>query len=347
MTTEPLRRPFKVFEAHDVDETFATLSRLFDGQKTFISRVASRQNPTCLSSGTMARSVLFHFQSTHDLLIEKKDAEDYITINLVLGGHLQVTVGTKGEIVSSAGSGNVLPMAENTKAVSTEYDGLGLLIPRSAIHEGLQALTGKPTVAPVDFDLVLHSGGRIVRDSIEMAARHFRQAQSPLDHAGVAARLEEFMIHALLHGQPHNYQDVIAGERWTASPKQVRRAEAHMRAHAEEPLRLVQIAAAAGCSIRALQLAFRTFRDTTPMAMLRQLRLDGVHAALSQSEPEATTVTAVAARFGFYNAHRFVQDYRKSFGQSPSETLRFGSTIRRAPSAADRPVATAMRRGDR
>jgi len=109
-----------------------------------------------------------------------------------------------------------------------------------------------------------------------------------------------------------------------AVPKQVRRAEAHIRARAEEPLKLAQIAKAAGCSIRALQLAFRTFCGTTPMAMLRQVRLERAHAELSEREPGDTTVTEVAVKYGFYHAHRFVQDYRKSFGQTPSETLRFG-----------------------
>jgi len=350
MMAEPLRRPFKVFESADADEVLAMLAGLFGEQTARIHRLGSTPDLTSVSVGNVATSVLCHLRSPHELHFTRDGTRDLINVNLLNNGRLQVAFGAAAALSAADVDGYVLPQDRPFRAMLRQYDGLSFLIPRATIREVFERITGRTATVPIEFEPVFEArcgSGALLRGAVEMVAAQLAEAWSPLAHPAVAARLEEFIIHALLQGLPHNYRDVIAGERWTASPKQVRRAEAYIRAHAEEPLRLAQIAGAAGCSIRALQLAFRTFRDTTPMATLRQLRLDGVHAALAQSEPEATTVTAVAARFGFYNAHRFVQDYRKSFGQLPSETLRFGSTMRRAPSAADRPVATAMHRGDR
>jgi transcriptional regulator GlxA family with amidase domain len=58
------------------------------------------------------------------------------------------------------------------------------------------------------------------------------------------------------------------------------------------------------------------------MAYLRRVRLERVHAELTNSEPDATTVTAVAGRWGFVHLSRFADQYRQQFRQRPSETLR-------------------------
>lgn len=348
MKVMPLSR-FKIFESDDADESLAALSRLFGDQKVVIKRLGAISNLISVSAGSIGRLTLCHNRFAPDLIVEKQDIRDAIAFNFTLAGCMQVTTGKNGDVALPAGRGIFLPMDKSVKAVLSGYDCLSLLVPRSAIHEGLELLIGKTAIAPIDFGLVLDSqggAGNLIRRAIELAARQFDEAHSLLDHPAVTARLEEFIIHALLYGQPHNYGEAITDQRPTATPKQVRRAEAYIHAHAGEAIRLAQIAGAAGCSIRALQVAFRTFRDTTPMAMLRQIRLARAHAELSQAGPDAMTVTEVAIKFGFSNAHRFVRDYRTLFGQSPSETLRFGSTIRPKNPAADRPVTAVMRRGD-
>jgi AraC-like DNA-binding protein len=322
MEAEPLSR-FKIFESNDADESVEALDRFFGGQHS-IRKLSPAANRTSISAGNVANSLLVHFRSTHEILVWREDTRDSVTIIIPLSGHMYITSGTRDEITASREFGVVLPMEEATKAVLSEYDGLGFMIDRRTIQKGLEALVGK--AATVDFDLVLDpaaNGGKLICDSIKMAATQLEQAETPLGQQAIAARLEEFIVNALLLGQPHNYLDVIAGERRAATPKQVRRAEEYIRAHAGEAITLSQIAEAAACSVRALQLAFRTFRDTTPMALHRRARLDRIRAELSVSDPGATTVTEVAVKYGFYNLGRFARDYRATFGQSPSETLRF------------------------
>jgi transcriptional regulator GlxA family with amidase domain len=94
-----------------------------------------------------------------------------------------------------------------------------------------------------------------------------------------------------------------------------------MRAHLAEPLEPATIAAGAGASARTLHRAFRRFRDTTPMAALKALRLDAVHTALVDPRTRGT-VTALAAAHGLSHPGKFARDYKQRFGEAPSATRR-------------------------
>jgi len=316
---------FKIFESNDTEESVDALNRFF-GERNSISRLSPTANRTSISGGNIASSFLVHFSTTHELAIERKTTTEHVFVNTAPDdGYMQVANGRRGEVTACGSRGVIVSMDKGAKVIVSGYHGRGLLIPRSSIDDALISLIGKLPAIPIEFDMALDtesSGGNLIHDAIVLAARQLEEATSPLGQPSVAARLEEFIINCLLHGQAHNYRDAITGERRTATPKQVRRAEEYIRAHTEGAVRLSQIAQAAGCSVRALQLAFRAFRDTTPMALLKQARLAQARSELVAAYPGATTVTEVAAKYGFYNVGRFAHDYKTAFGQSPSETLR-------------------------
>ncbi|MFD5092443.1 helix-turn-helix transcriptional regulator [Amycolatopsis thailandensis] len=110
-------------------------------------------------------------------------------------------------------------------------------------------------------------------------------------------------------------------DRRDAVPDTVRRGIAFLEANPDLDLGVADIARACRVSVRALQLAFRRHLDTTPMAYLRQVRLDRARAELGNAV-EGTTVTSVAAKWGFLDGSRFSAQYRAAFGESPSQTLR-------------------------
>ena len=95
-----------------------------------------------------------------------------------------------------------------------------------------------------------------------------------------------------------------------------------MEANAREPIGLADIAVAAGVSARALQSGFRRIRDSTPMARLREIRLELARADLAQPTGDGRSVASIANRYGFAHLGRFAADYRARFNECPSETLR-------------------------
>lgn len=107
------------------------------------------------------------------------------------------------------------------------------------------------------------------------------------------------------------------------APAAVRRAMAYIEGHAREPVTLTDIADAVGTTGRAVRAAFRRHVGRTPMRYLRQVRLERAHRDLQAADPAAgATVAAVAERWGFTQAARFSEFYRKTFGVPPSSTLR-------------------------
>ena len=118
------------------------------------------------------------------------------------------------------------------------------------------------------------------------------------------------------------FTDPTVADRRDASSATVRRAVAFLDDHATGDVSVADIAASAGVSIRAVQLAFRRRLDTTPMAYLRRVRLRHAHQELVDADPTRVTVSAVAARWGFPSHSRFTATYRQTYGVTPTTTLR-------------------------
>jgi AraC family ethanolamine operon transcriptional activator len=77
----------------------------------------------------------------------------------------------------------------------------------------------------------------------------------------------------------------------------------------------------AGCSQRTLEYAFRDELGVTPVRYLKLLRLNRAHRLLRRASPADETVTRIALACGFIELGRFAGDYRRLFGELPSQTL--------------------------
>jgi AraC-like DNA-binding protein len=144
----------------------------------------------------------------------------------------------------------------------------------------------------------------------------------PLSAAAKAA-FDEYLLTLLLHHHPHNYSDEMAEAGTTPVPGVVRGAERFMTDNANAPITVSDVAAHLGVSLRSLQAGFRQWRNTTPGAYLRKVRLQLVRDELLCSGAQAN-VTTIAMRYGFAHLGRFSAQYRSIFGEAPSATLRRG-----------------------
>ncbi|MDQ7776867.1 MAG: helix-turn-helix transcriptional regulator [Paracoccus aminovorans] len=91
---------------------------------------------------------------------------------------------------------------------------------------------------------------------------------------------------------------------------------------AEAP-RLSAVAAELGISRRYLQTCFQESAGMTATELLRAERLNQVRGRLIAGRQSARPVSIgdVAADYGFWHLSRFAGDYRKLFGELPSQTL--------------------------
>ncbi|MFD9077190.1 helix-turn-helix transcriptional regulator, partial [Streptomyces lasiicapitis] len=100
-------------------------------------------------------------------------------------------------------------------------------------------------------------------------------------------------------------------------PRSLRAALAFVEANLTERIGLGDIAHAAHCSPRTISSAFRDRLGLSPMAYVRNLRLDRIRAdILASTDP----IGAIAYRWGVAHLGRFAAEYRDRFAELPSDT---------------------------
>lgn len=105
----------------------------------------------------------------------------------------------------------------------------------------------------------------------------------------------------------------------------VEQAEIIALAEVDEPLQISALCAALSVSERTLRKAFHNIRGLPPCRQLRMLRLSQARRALMATNRGSSTVTEIAICFGFVELGRFSVEYRKVFGECPSQTLQRAS----------------------
>ncbi|MDE8652018.1 AraC family transcriptional regulator [Novosphingobium album (ex Liu et al. 2023)] len=133
--------------------------------------------------------------------------------------------------------------------------------------------------------------------------------------------LETLFVLKLLESHPNNYSEQLKPQPCKIAPHHVRRVEQFIIAHADQAITLEQLVEVGGVSARALFDGFRRFRGTSPMAFLKSVRLERARDDLRNAAP-GESVTVIACRWGFYQFGRFAAQYKRMFGELPSETLR-------------------------
>ena len=179
---------------------------------------------------------------------------------------------------------------------------------RAWLHEELTA----PIVFAPTIDWTRGPGAGL-RRLIAHAEAEFAVPGGMTTNEVELAAFTDLFVHAALRALPHSYTPHLTRAE-TPAPVHLRRAEAYMQAHADAPMLLEEVAAAAGCSVRSLQRAFRQFRNTTPHAAIHAARLDRARAELMSG---TDTLVAIGRRFGFSQTGRFAQAYARRFGSPP------------------------------
>jgi AraC-like DNA-binding protein len=137
------------------------------------------------------------------------------------------------------------------------------------------------------------------------------------------ALLGESILRLLFLNFPHGLSDRLHLHQPDVTSRQIMRAVDFMRANMHQPLTLTEVAEATGISIRSLQYGFRRFRNVTPLAYLREIRLEAVLTELS-SPLNMLSIKDVALKWGFTHMGHFAARYREAYGETPSETARLG-----------------------
>jgi AraC family ethanolamine operon transcriptional activator len=110
------------------------------------------------------------------------------------------------------------------------------------------------------------------------------------------------------------------GPRLRSAVELVRDVDRYMIDAGSRPIHVSELCEKFRVGRRALHRAFIDVLGVPPITFLRRKRLGDVHAALLVAGPLAM-VKEIAIEHGFLELGRFAGDYRRMFGELPSETL--------------------------
>ena len=244
-----------------------------------------------------------------------------------LSGYAHIASGGDSYVIGGGRGGVLNPDAETNMIWEEGCAQLMLQLDRRAVDRMARQNFGLPEDRSVRFvgsgDLRLGSGLSLLN------LLHYVISESESGNRLVggtslmASQIEQTLILGLLENLPNNLRLHASSIAPNAgpTPRIVRMAEDYMQANLREALTVGAIAEAIGTSVRSLQMAFRTYRERSPMEVMRDMRLDQAWTDLSNPTRE-TTVTDVAMEWGFIHLGRFAEQYRKKFGCTPIETLR-------------------------
>ena len=101
----------------------------------------------------------------------------------------------------------------------------------------------------------------------------------------------------------------------------MRRFHRELEDNLEQALFIPDLCVALGVSERTLRICCEESLGTSPYRYLVLRRMRLARKALQRGSPNTTSVTEIAAQWGFWNFGRFAGDYKLLFGELPSVTL--------------------------
>lgn len=141
---------------------------------------------------------------------------------------------------------------------------------------------------------------------------------SPIGDATALLQLRDALLIEWIEALPERV-DTSEQPTQAARKRLVQQACALMLAHADEPLSMLQVCRHVGASRRKLNYCFKDVLGTSPLKYQRALRLNGLRRELRGA---AASVQEAAARWGFWHLSELAADYRRQFGELPSQTLK-------------------------
>jgi AraC-like DNA-binding protein len=311
-----------VLNSDDLDETRDHIARIYKPHdlavQGFRQRVQARMHHKALGP-SLSLNRLAHGAAVR---IDPDRLDEFFLVQMPLAGHAQVwhqnTLHT-----CVPGQATVLsPMDGVRMAWSEGCDQVMLRVDRQRLARVAQALTGRdtgalgPRLLP-QFDL-RHGPGAHWGPLMNYLARLLQPGAEGPGPGLHTAMLEDHVLATLLQvAWPEAGQVAGTG---SGTPLRLRQLEDYVHAHLDQPITVTDLARAVNSSVRRVQQLFASERRTTPLAYIRDKRLERVRHELLHPSPE-TRVSQTAERWGFEHAGRFASAYLKLFGENPSATL--------------------------
>jgi AraC-like DNA-binding protein len=315
---DPLRR-FPVFETSCPDEFRNALLTRFGVTHAEIksaSRLRAHGNLVQLDG-----IGLVHGGSSSAVAVDYPEAERFRLLTAIAGKG-QSTIGGKSIDLDDQQS-CIVSAGQRVRLVTEgSHRWFNLRIEPHALERKLGYLLGARPSGKLEFAHAVEREQPQVQNLWRLVRFFSEQLDTNADAlpTPVLRELEQAILVAFLYANRHTFSHLLDSEAADIVPSHVRIAEEYIEAHWDEAIGIESLVEATGVGARSLFKAFRQARGYSPMAFAKMIRLKQARELLAAPDP-VTSVTRVAFACGFGNLGHFARDYRKTFGERPSDTL--------------------------
>ncbi len=198
----------------------------------------------------------------------------------------------------------------------------GLVIERQLLLQHIVD-TEHIALSPSALESEVLATGHTERDALEHTLRSLFETRGLLiDREQARNSLRDVLLNVIASNCVAALPSAKASITCVDRHRLVKRVRDYALANRDEPLSIPELCRAFHVSRRTLQYAFQEVCSISPGAYLRILRLNGVRRALRAPERSFLDVQDLAAQWGFWHPSQFACDYKKLFGERPSDTLR-------------------------
>ena len=320
----PLLERHRVFRSRDAEETRAFLST--KGYRFDPAWRRERQLDARINAVYMPNLYVAYIQygSVSVELTPGPERKDHL-IQLPITGQLETRIGAQSILCDPRRAAVASPRRETCQLLSAADSArLQLCISGDALNWQLAALLGQTPEAALEFApaMELEAGyGQRLAGYVLAAVADLEQPGSALLNPLTMSMFEQFIMTGLLLSHPHNYFEALRHRAAAVAPRDVKRAIDYIEANLDSAVTLDSIVAASGVAGRTLLKHFKDTKGVSPMRYVCNARFERVREALARAQP-GESVTEIAMRWGFSHLGRFSVEYRRRFGESPSDTLR-------------------------
>ena len=320
MQSSDLDRP-PCFETTDHDQISHYMSEAFRPNQ---SKLCQPDKPVDFRHRQLAfaNTTINAVSYGREAVVEAPPIDDAFLCMFTLSGFADVMQG-KHSFVTEAGSFSILNPSQSLKVrLSEDFEQLTLKMNSDSIYSALKEEFEPALNQPLEFvsqSLSLKAGVATFAAMVRSICGEIGRKDSGLMNESVSTHFERALASLLIHAIPHNYLEGLQQSSSKPRPHYVKRALAYMHDQLCHPITMIEVAQAAGVSIRSLQWSFRHYLQITPTMYLRNQRLELARQKIQQSDSH---ITDIALECGFTHPSKFSGYYKQRFGELPTETRR-------------------------
>ncbi|KWX05564.1 AraC family transcriptional regulator [Carbonactinospora thermoautotrophica] len=322
----PALEGHEIFYTEDVDEASDLVGQALSPNRLTLHGLDSKRFAASLHGVRLRDVSMLYLDLRVAVTLQIAATGPYVAVHMPMNGRAVCT--RNGREFEGNTTRAIVTSPGQALAMRFDYDSPQLIIriEQEALDRYLARLLGRTLTRPIVFepemDLTTDAAVRWY-GAVQLLYAEVLHSGSLIQQGQGIGPLEELIMSSLLFLQPSNYYEQLVHPQRRPGRPAVRKALDFIEAHLREPITVNDIARHVHMSVRAIQQGFRDELGTTPMAYLRDRRLERAREELADAIPsDGVTVADVAHRWGFTHLSNFAMLYRKRWGESPSDTLR-------------------------